>query len=81
MNDATIYSKKAATKRIVKWALLVAVLVGTNYGTVRLVTLLDERDDLRDTLQLCESEATEILLHNINLENEELRPKSEELLN
>ena len=69
-----VKSKKNPTKRIVKWVLLLAVLAGTNYGTIRLVTLIDERDDRKDNLETCQLAKCQAVIDKINLENEVLRP-------
>jgi len=70
-----IISKKYAAKSIVKWVLLIAILAGTNYGTIRLVTLIDERDDLKANLEICQLAKGQAVIDKLNLENEVLRPK------
>jgi len=77
-----IQSKKYIAKRIVKWLLIISVIAGTNYGTVRLVNLLNERNELQTRLEVCTDKKNDAVMEKINMENELIRPSKEQgLLN
>ena len=74
-----IYSNKANIKRVAKWILLLAVLVGTNYAGWMLNDLMQERNELTIDLEVCEMKLGETTIDKLNIVNEINRPKASEL--